>query len=59
MSEVENWKISCIKLRKKPSELEYVTLKPTNLVFNKKSLEAIGLTLPDSLKDQVKFIDQN
>ena len=51
--------IQILKDGKKPSELEYVTLKPTNLVFNKKSLEAIGLTLPDSLKDQVKFIDQN
>ena len=51
--------IQILKDGKKPSELEYVTLKPTNLVFNKKSLEAIGLTLPDSLKDHVKFIDQN
>lgn len=51
--------IQILKDGKKPSELEYVTLKPTNLVFNKKSLEAIGLTLPDSLKEQVKFIDQN
>ncbi|MBP9479354.1 MAG: ABC transporter substrate-binding protein [Sebaldella sp.] len=50
--------IQILKDGKKPSELKYVTLKPTNLVFNKKSLEAIGLTIPESLKAQVKFIDQ-
>lgn len=50
--------IQILKDGKKPSELKYVTLKPTNLVFNKKSLDEIGLTIPESLKAQVKFIDQ-
>ena len=46
-----------LKDGKTPSDLEIVTLKPTNLVFNKKTLEAIGLTLPEKLKNEVKFVD--
>ena len=46
-----------LKDGKSPSDLEIVTLKPTNLVFNKKTLEAIGLTLPEKLKNEVKFVD--
>lgn len=49
--------IQILKDGKKPSELEVVTLKPTNLIFNKKSLEAIGLVLPEKLKNEVKFAD--
>ena len=46
-----------LKDGKSPSDLEIVTLKPTNLVFNKKTMEAIGLTLPEKLKNEVKFVD--
>lgn len=46
-----------LKDGKTPSDLEIVTLKPTNLVFNKKTLEAIGLSLPEKLKNEVKFVD--
>ena len=49
--------VQILKDGKKPSELEIVTLKPTNLVFNKKSMEAIGLVLPEKLKNEVKFVD--
>ena len=46
-----------LKDGKSPSDLEIVTLKPTNLVFNKKTMEAIGVTLPEKLKNEVKFVD--
>lgn len=49
--------IQILKDGKKPSEIKIATLKPTNLVFNKKSLEAIGLVLPEKLKNEVKFVD--
>ena len=49
--------VQILKDGKTPSDLEIVTLKPTNLVFNKKTLEAIGLTLPEKLKNEVKFVD--
>ena len=46
-----------LKDGKSPSDLEIVTLKPTNLVYNKKTMEAIGVTLPEKLKNEVKFVD--
>ena len=49
--------VQILKDGKNPSELKVVTLKPTNLVFNKKTLEAIGLSLPEKLKNEVKFVD--
>jgi putative ABC transport system substrate-binding protein len=49
--------VQILKDGKKPSDLEVVTLKPTNLVFNKKTMEAIGITLPEKLKNEVKFVD--
>ena len=49
--------VQILKDGKSPSDLEIVTLKPTNLVFNKKTMEAIGLTLPEKLKNEVKFVD--
>ena len=49
--------VQILKDGKTPSDLKVVTLKPTNLVFNKKTMEAIGLTLPEKLKNEVKFVD--
>ncbi|MDO5089710.1 MAG: ABC transporter substrate binding protein, partial [Leptotrichiaceae bacterium] len=49
--------VEILKNNKKPSEIKYKTMKLGDIVVNSKTLEKLGIKLPEEIESKLKMID--